>query len=316
MKHLNRRSWIAAAAAVPLALASPRLAFAQATPALRVGDAIGDPYAQGYYAVEGGFFQKAGLNVDFQPLPGGTQIAQAVITGGLDIGIMTPLAIATAVTRGIPLVIVAAAGVNTAKAPSGSLIVAKNSPLHVAKDFEGKTIGLASLRTVHELMLLAWFEKNKLNPAGLRRLELTFGEMGPALERGTIDAAMEVDPLTSAWVKAGKVRVVEGPNSAIPDFLGAAWFSTADFAKKNPDVVRRFAAVMADVAHWANAHQSESGDILAKAGKMDPEAVRGMVRCSYADTVRVAQIQPLLDAATRAGILSRPVSASELIFKA
>jgi hypothetical protein len=31
--------------------------------------------------------------------------------------------------------------------------------------------------------------------------------------------------------------------------------------------------------------------------------------------VRVAQIQPLLDAATRAGILSRPVSASELIFK-
>jgi NitT/TauT family transport system substrate-binding protein len=316
MNSLNRRSWIAAAAAMPLALSGPRVAFAQGAPAVRVGDAIGDPYAQGYYAVEGGFFQKAGLNVDFQAMPGGTQIAQGVITGGLDIGIMTPLAIANAVIRGIPLVIIAAGGVNNAKAPSGSLIVAKNSPLHVAKNFEGKTVGLASLRTVHELMLLAWFEKNKLDPARLRRLELTFGEMGPAIERGTIDAAIEVDPLTSGWVKAGKVRVVEGPNSAIPEFLGAAWFSTADYANKNRDVVRRFAAVMADVAHWANAHQSESGDILAKAGKMDPAAVRGMVRCTYADTVRVAQIQPLLDAAARAGILSRQVAASELIFKA
>jgi NitT/TauT family transport system substrate-binding protein len=315
VKRLNRRSWIAAAAALPLALSSPRVSFAQGTPALRLGDAIGDPYAQGYYAVEGGFFQKAGLNVDFQPMPGGTQIAQAVITGALDIGILTPLAIATAVTRGIPLVIVAAGGVNNAKAPSGSLIVGKNSPLHDAKDFEGKTIGLASLRTVHELMLLAWFEKNKLDPKGLRRLELTFAEMGPAIERGTIDGAVEVDPLTSGWVRAGKVRVVEGPNSAIPEFLGAAWFSTADYAKKNPEVVRRFAAVMAEVAHWANAHQSESGDILAKAGKMDAEAVHGMVRCTYADAVRVVQIQPLLDAATRAGILSRPVAASELIFK-
>ena len=309
---MNRRSWIGAGAAV---LAAPRAAFAQANASVSVGDAIGDPYAQGFYGVEGGFFEKGGLNVDLQNLPGGTPIAQGVITGTLDIGIMTPLAIATAVTHGVPITIIAPGGINNAKAPSGTLIVAKNSPLHTASDFAGKTIGVASLRTVHELMIRSWFGNSHLDPSSIRLIEIPFGEMGAAVERGTVDGAEEVDPLTSALVKAGRVRVVDGPNAAIPEFLGAAWFTRTDYARKTPDVVRRFAAIMAEISRWANGHQRESGEILAKAGKMDPEVVRGMTRCTYAESVNAAQIQPLLDAATKYGILSRAVLASELIFK-
>jgi len=310
---MDRRSCILTAGAV---LAVPHAAFAQANAPVRVGDAIGDPYAQGFYAVDGGFFEKGGLKVDFQNLPGGTPIAQGVITGTLDIGIMTPLAIASAVTHGVPIAIIAPGGVNNAKAPSGALIVAKNAAFQTAQDFVGKTIGVASVKTVHELMIRSWFGNNHLDPNAVKLIELSFGEMGAAIERGTIDGAEEVDPLTSALVKAGRVRIVDGPNAAIPEFLGAAWFTRIDYARKNPDVVRRFAAVMAEVSRWANGHHNESGEILAKAGKMDPEVVRGMTRCSYAETVNVAQIQPLLDAATKYGILTQPVRASELIYKA
>ena len=310
---MNRRSLIGAGVAV---LVAPRAVSAQAGATVRVGDAIGDPYAQGFYAVDGGFFEKGGLKVELQNLPGGTPIAQGVITGSLDIGIMTPLAIASAVTHGVPIAIIAPGGVNNAKAPSGALIVAKNASFQSAGDFVGKTIGVASVKTVHELMIRSWFGNNHLDPNSVKLIELPFGEMGAAIERGTIDGAEEVDPLTSALTKAGKVRVVEGPNAAIPEFLGAAWFTRIDYARKNPDVVRRFAAVMAEVSRWANGHHGESAEMLAKAGKMDPEVVRGMTRCSYAETVSAAQIQPLLDAATKYGILAQAVSASELIFKA
>jgi NitT/TauT family transport system substrate-binding protein len=310
---MNRRSFsIAAGSAV---LAAPHVVSAQ-NATVKVGDAIGDPYAQGFYAVDGGFFEKNGLNVELQNLNGGTPIAQGVITGSLEFGIMTPLAIATAVTHGVPITIVAPGGVNNAKAPSGALIVAKNSPLQTVQDFVGKTIGVASVKTVHELMIRSWFGNNRLDPSKVKLLELSFGEMGAAIERGTIDAAEEVDPLTSALVKSGKVRIVDGPNAAIPEFLGAAWFTRVDYARKNPDVVKKFATAIAEVSRWANGHQRESGDILAKAGKMDPEVVRGMTRCSYAETVNAAQIQPLLDAAAKYDILSRKVAASELIFKA
>jgi NitT/TauT family transport system substrate-binding protein len=310
---MKRRIALLAGAAV---LAAPHALRAQATAVVRVGDAIGDPYAQGFYAVEQGFFEKNGLNVELQNLPGGTPISQGVITGSLDIGIMTPLAIASAVTHGVPIAIVAPGGVNNAKAPSGALIVAANSPLRTVNDFVGKTIGVASVKTVHELMIRSWFGNNKLDPNSVKLVEMPFGEMGAAVERGTVDGAEEVDPLTSALVKAGKVKIVDGPNAAIPEFLGAAWFARVDYAKAHPDVIRRFAAAMADTSRWANAHHAESGAILAKAGKMDPEVVRGMTRCGYAETVNPRQIQPLLDAATKFGILPRPVPASELIYKA
>ncbi len=243
-------------------------------------------------------------------------LGQGVIAGALDIGIMTPLAIASAVTHGVPIAIVAPGGINNAKAPSGALIVGKNSTLRTAQDFVGKTIGVASLKTVHELMIRSWFGNSKLDPNAVKLIEMPFGEMGAAIERGTVDGAEEVDPLTSGMVKAGRVKVVDGPNAAIPEFLGAAWFARVDYARKNPDVIRRFASAMGEISRWANTHRNESGDILAKAGKMDPEAIRGMTRCSYAETVNPAQIQPLLDTATKFGILARAVPASELMFKA
>src|SRR5665213_4366317 len=189
---MNRRTWISAAALTPLVLAGQRSTFAQSTgPAVRVGDAMGDPYLQGFCAVEGGFFQKSGLNVDFQTFTSGTPITQGVVTGNLDIGIATPLAVATAVTHGVPLVIIAPGGINNAKVPSGYLIVAKSSTIQSAKDLVGKPIGLASLRTLHELTLLTWFQNSGVDPAKAKIIELTFGEMGPAIERGTIAAAMQ-----------------------------------------------------------------------------------------------------------------------------
>ena len=314
---MKRRSWIGTVAAVPFALAPYGKAFAQpAGPVVRVGDAIGDPYAEGYYAAEGGFFQKGGLNVDFQSFSNGAPIGQGVVTGNLDIGIMTPLAVASAVTHGVPLVMIAPGGVNSAKAPAGYLLVTKSSPLNTAKDFEGKTIGVATLRTLHELMLRAWFDKNGVEQSKVSLIELTFGEMGAAVERGTVSGAVEVEPLTSGLVNAGSVRVVAGPATAIAEeILGAAWFCTRDYAQKNPQVVRRFAGVMAEVARWANTHRRESGDIQARVGKLNPEAVRGMARVTYAETMQVAQIQPVLDAATKFGILPRQVAASELILR-
>ena len=106
---MNRRSLLITSAALSVAV-RPAAAFAQAGPAVRVGDAIGDPYAQGYYANEEGFFKKAGLYVDFQSFASGVPIGTGVVTGNLDIGIMTPLAVANAVTHGVPLVIIAAGG--------------------------------------------------------------------------------------------------------------------------------------------------------------------------------------------------------------
>ncbi len=59
---------------------------------------------------------------------------------------------------------------------------------------------------------------------------------------------------------------------------------------------------------------AESGEILAKYGKFDLDLVRTMARSQFADELRLADIQPELDAAARFGALARRVTAAEIVF--
>lgn len=313
---MDRRTWISAAAVAPLVLGARRSLRAQTPAVLRVGEAPRDSFAQGYYALDGGFFQRAGLNVEVQTFTGGSAIAAAVASGALDIGITTPLQVANAVLHGIPLAIIAAGGLSTAKVPSVMLVVAKSAPLRSAKDLEGKAVAINSLKTVTQLAMTEWLGRNGTDPGKVRLVEMTYSEMGPAIQRGTVEAAVLSEPVLSASLKLNDLRVFGDPNGAIaPQFLVSAWFTSADYARKNSEIVRRYAAVIHDVARWANTHQRETGDILAKYGKVDPDVVRGMLRCPFAEALRLADIQPLLDLSTKAGLLSRQVSASELVFR-
>ena len=50
-------------------------------------------------------------------------------------------------------------------------------------------------------------------------------------------------------------------------FVGA-WFSTLAFAQEHPDAIRRFRAVIAETARWANAHHDASAHILERYTKL------------------------------------------------
>jgi NitT/TauT family transport system substrate-binding protein len=311
---MRRARWIAGVPAGVGMTLHP--AFAQTGQVVRVGDALGDPYAQGYYAVDAGFFQKNGLNVDFQLFPGGSAITQAVVTGSIDIGITTPIQIANAVEHGLPLTIIAPGGQNRLKEPSGQLIVQKNSSIRTAKDLEGKTVALNARRTVSELALLVWMEKGGADPNKVKTIEIIFGEMGPAVERGTVDAASTTEPALSASLKNNNVKVIaETYNAIAPEFLISAWFTTQDYAKKNPDICKRFLACMLEVAKWANVHKRETGDILVKYGKLDPDLVRTMIRTGYAERLRMSELQVVLDTAFKYKVIEKSISANDLVFR-
>lgn len=281
---------------------------------LRVGANPVDTYAEVFYAQEMGFFAKAGLVVEISVIGNGAGISAAVASHALDIGVSGPLQIAQAVTRGVPFVLIAAGSLDTVKAPASLVVVAAASPLHDAKDLAGKTVAVNALRTSSEELFDAWLLANGGEPAKVRMIEMPFAQMGPALARGTVEAAVLAEPLRSAAIKAGTVRIFANPTSAIaPQYLLSGWFATSDFVARNPDVAKRFATAIYEAGAWANAHQDESAAILAKYSKLDVATIRGAARTVYADALRPADIAPQLDAALKFGLLVRPVAPAELL---
>jgi NitT/TauT family transport system substrate-binding protein len=315
MTPWSRSQFIAGSLSAALATVEP----VHAQPALqtlRIGVTATDVFAEAYYAADMGFFRKAGINADVQTFSSGAAASNAVIGGSLDMGVTTPLLLANGYLRGLPFVIVAAGSVNTPKAPQFLLCVKKNGPIRSAKDLVGKTVGLNVLKTVLELSLDAYLTKNNVNIADVKRVEVVFSEMAPAIERGTIDAALISEPALSVALKKGEISVLADPNADIaPRFLAGAWFTTRQFAQQNPDLVKRFASAIYETARWANTHHDQSAQILAKYTKLDPDIARTMIRAEYAERMVLPEMQTLLDVSVKYGFLPKPVTAADLVVR-
>ena len=308
---MSRSLFLAAVPAIGIATSLP--AWAQ-TAVLRVGATANDTYAQAYYAQDMGFFTKAGLNVEIQTFTNGAAVSAAVAAGALDIGISNPVQLGNAVSRGIPFVWVAGGGLYSTAAPTTVLCVGKDSPVKTAKDFVGQTIAVSALKDVTDLARSEYLEKNGVDPTSVKTIELPFAEMGPACSRGTVAGAVVSEPSLSASVGNGQTRIFAKAFDAIaPRFLISGWFTTRDWYTKNAALAKRYAAVMADTATWANANHDQSGAILAKYSKISPETMRAMTRSTYATSLNPQYIDPMLQLAAKAKITDKLVTAASMM---
>ena len=307
---IDRSRFLGTTAALALAAAAP--AGAQTSPVLRVGMGPSDAYGEAWYGADSGIFQKAGLNVQVTGFNSGTTAQAAMLGGQLDIVGTTALPIANAIIRGIPIVIVAAGAVNTAKASQSIMCVRKDGPIHAAADLAGKTVCLNAIRTGSELALDVYLTKNGVEVSSVKTIEVAAAEMGQAVERGTVDAFIAGEPALSFALHQNAVRVFVDPMQYIaPRFMYSGWFATAQYARANPDLIKRFAAAIYETGKWSNAHHAETAQIISKYTKLDVATANNMVRADFSEDLRLSELQPLLDQAAKFKYISRPMTVNE-----
>lgn len=309
-----RTSFRPLALAVVFALFSGAGATAQTTPVIHLGLSPFEGQAGPYYAQDLGLFKAAGLDIDIQPYNGGAAVVSAIAGGSLQIGGGTPLPLAQARGRGIKIVLIAPGYIYDYKAPSpiDALTVSVNSPFHDAKDLNGKVIGVSALRGLDEIAVDSWMDANGGDSKSVKFTELPINAMAEAVAAGRVDAAQIGDPALSAGIDAGKVRILAKSYDAIAKRLsGSVWFASEDWAKQNPDVVRKFAAAINQAAAWATKNPVAAAGVLQKYLKVNYARAHEY----HARTLDPAFIQPILDAAFRYKYLTTPVTADELIFK-
>jgi len=294
-------------------LAAARPAGAQAAPvAVRMGATAIDACGEAYYGIDNGMFLNAGINAQVTTLNNGASIIQAVIGGDLDVGMANPVQIGAAIAKGIPLRMIAPASLYSLKDADPNLMVAKDSPIKTPKDLAGATIAISTLGDFNQLSLLGWLDANKVPRDSVRYVELKFGEMGAALQRGTVQAAILTEPAKSDAMQAGQIRVLADTYIAIaPEFATIVWFTTKNWLDKNPDVAKKLVSTIFAIGTWANGHHQESGAILAKAAKLDPAVVATMLRRIYATKNDRKYSEATLALAARQGMMQRPVPYEE-----
>ena len=308
MKRQHALALIGSAAAVPL---GSRWAAAQELTALKVATTPTDIGAQPFYASEMGFFKAAGIEANTQVISNGAAITAAVLGGAIDVAQSNIVSLALAHQRGLDIVVIAPAGIYSSKEPTSAIVVAKTSAFRTAKDLNGKTIACNGLQNISQIGPEAWLDKNGGDLTSYKWTDMPFPDMIGAINTGRVDAALIAEPVLSDALANGSRVLGYAYDAVAPTFLIGAWFTTGAWAKKNPDVVKRFQKAMAASAAWANKNRTQSAQILNKATKIVVRPT--MKRTTYGEKLDPSMMQPLIDATAKYGTLKSVFPAIDLV---
>jgi NitT/TauT family transport system substrate-binding protein len=317
MDVVSRRSaarTIAGALAAPLVLAVPARARAQDRPAIRIGTIPTEIAAAVYYARDLGYFAKAGYDVSITPIVNGAAVSAAVLSGAIDVGFSNPVSLIIAHDRGLPVEIIAGAGVHDAKAPTnGIMTVAAASASRSAKDLAGKTIAVSGLSNITNLSARAWIDRNGGDAKASKYVEIPLPEMASDVLSGRVDAAT-MDAAGNEATANAQFRTLGSTFDAIaPRFLASLWFCSTDWIAKHPADAKAFAAIVRQASVWANANPRDAIAIYAKNSKYSVVDLANARRPIFATTVTPELVQPAIDASAKYGLVKTAFPARDFI---
>ena len=282
--------------------------------ALKVATIPIDTGAEAFYALDQGFFKKNGLDVSIERITNGPAIAAAVASGAVDVGFSNLVSLAIAFKKGVPITLIAAAGMYSSKAPTTTCMVALNSPIKSAKDLNGKIFATNGLKNIGEFAPRAWIDKNGGDSSTVKFVEMPFPDMAGALTQGRIDAAVMAEPTMTE--SKGQSRFFTNCYDGIgSSYMIGAYFATTSWAAAHPDLVRKFQASIRDTAIWANKNPLLSAAILARESKMNPDIAAKMFRAVYPERLEASAIQPVIDVTAKYGALPASFPATDMMYQ-
>ncbi len=248
-------------------LAAPIAAHAQPLVKLKAGmvtgiDQIGLPIA-----LERGFFEKYGLDVEIaRPYATGVDALNALQAGESEI-VQVGVPMIGAVLRGMDLVALGNYSGNATKLGSDAtmaLIARGDSGIKKGdlSTLKGKKIA-ASFGTINHLYVLALLEKAGLTPNDVTLVNTPPPDMTVALLAKGIDAFSGWDPWPIVAMKdvPGAIEVIRGGD--VISYLG---FNVAlrPWIEKNGDTIEKFLAAVSEADKWMRANPKQAAQVATR----------------------------------------------------
>ena len=208
--------------------------------------------------LESGIAKKYGIDIEVVRIKTGIEMAEALIGGGIDVGIVGGAPLVSAIIRTKKIVVVGSAW--TTDGGYAKVLVRKDSPIKSIDDLKGKKIankiGSGSYRALGD-----WCAKNNCKVSDFEILNTSPASIIAALESGSVDAGIWFAPTTSIAVDKGIARILMDFSGAN---LGAAsWSARKDFASKNKDLMARFMAATVDAQEMVLKSPQKGAELLS-----------------------------------------------------
>jgi NitT/TauT family transport system substrate-binding protein len=238
------------------------------------------PVVQGlpmYLAIEKGYFQDAGIEVEAVKFDSPNLIIDALLSGQVDLGSPSTATGITAITqikKPNSLKIFALNGGNY-EIINDVLITQKDSNLETIKDLKGKRLGIIpgiQFRTIAKHIL----EQNNLTVDDVKIIDIGPPLQVQALAQGQVDAVLTLEPIRTIAIKKGIGKdLVTVPMSR---YIGSPWYGgggvvNVEFAQNNPNTTEKIMNIFNKATDELNANPDEARQYLKNYTALDDELI-------------------------------------------
>ena len=285
-KYISRRQFIAAAAAASgLAAGWPVQAQNKPSRILRIG------HQKGWLSIlKGrGTLEKRlaplGVGVSWTEFNAGPVQLEALNVGSIDFGDVGEAPPIFAQAAGAPLVY---AGATVPRPKLEAIIVPKGSPIQSVADLKGKRVAYNKGSNV-QYFLVKLLQKHGLQYGDVQSVFLPPPDARAAFEKGAIDAWIIWDPFLAAAQKTLDARLLADASGVVNN--RAYYFTSRDFATKNPDVLRIAVEEINAIDTWAGKNKAAAAAELSAVLGLDKSITElYLSRANFGTTVVNSEI--------------------------
>jgi taurine transport system substrate-binding protein len=224
---------------------------------------------------KGMFEKEMGVEVNWREFDTGAQMTAAMASGDVVISYaIGSIPFTSAVTQGVPLKMVA---ISESYSEAENLVVRDDSGITKPEDLIGKKVATPFGTTSH-YRLMGILEMFNLDESKIKIIDMAGADIVAAFRRGDIDAGCAWEPAVSEMIKFGGRVIVPAEDQIKAGYATYGLVAvTDDFAKKNPDMVKKFLKVMNESTEFFRANPGEAYKLIGEKAGLTPEKTKDIM---------------------------------------
>lgn len=293
---------------------------------VKVGNVTSLLFAPLYVAIEKGYFQEQGLQVQLEPVQAGQDAMVFLANGQLDFVLAGySAAIFNAVGRGLDLKVIAPMGIQPQNGDPSPLVVrtalVDSGEVKAAADLKGRKIAsLGGAGATGSFLAALRLQKVGLSLADVELVNIALADQEAALVNGAVDAAMMSEPYSSKAINSGAGKAVD--LGALAGVNASGLVTSGTMLKEKPEVVVGFVAALMKAARDLQGEQFKTEahlKMFEKYTKLSTDVLKN-VQVYYFDpnfdmTAPSRELAALQEIMLAAGILKleKPLAISQVV---
>ncbi|HKY80159.1 MAG TPA: ABC transporter substrate-binding protein [Sphingobium sp.] len=244
---------------------------AEDVPVLRVGNQKGTTRA---LLEASGVLKGLPYRIEWSEFPAAQHLLEALTANATDVGFVGDAPFLFSYAGGSPLKVISVASLGN-DGSSVAILVPRDSPIRSVRDLKGRKVATGKISVGHYLLLRA-LEKQGVSAQDVHAVFLAPNDALSAFSAGSIDAWATWAPFLDAALLQGKARVLVDGQGLVTGY--GYHVATPDAIRHKADLLRDFDERIARAYRWANAHERDYGEALAKATSLPPEVAFAYAR--------------------------------------